>query len=271
MSRLSPSLPATSVHVPHVNHSHATPTWSGVFSQLKSLVLRSPLISATVAVATVAGVAFAFVSAEQERRRLQERRRILRLVKGQFDTRRLDIIKYIWEASWNKFDIAQLEAIYSAFIALLSNPKRGVLPLSSLAGIIRAAGVVDDRVALSCAKFFDADANCQIDFIEFVQRLDLACFGSAQAKLECLFSVYDLDNSGKISREEMEEVFAALQHGRSKEQRHEAVQAFFKCADQDWDGQISKKEFLALAEQEGSISFPFFPTVATHFKLQLQQ
>ena len=136
---------------------------------------------------------------------------------------------------------------------------------------------------------------------QFVERLHLACFGSKVALLESLFSLFDLDHSKQISRDEMETVISALQHNRTKGQRHETVQNLFRRADSNHDGLISLKgqnkhtrgqhstatlvmphcrsprlpsvcaphraEFLSLAEDE-SIQVHFLPGLRRHFGLQ---
>lgn len=157
MSR-TPQLPAA--HAPTLHLS--SPSWRGVASQLKSLLVGSPLLTASLVAVGVGSAVIAYASSERARRRQRERRRALRLVRARFDECRLDILKYIFEQEWNRFTVAQLDQLYAAFSSLLSNRHRGVIPLTSLAGIIRAAGVSDDRVNLACAKFFDQDGNCQV-------------------------------------------------------------------------------------------------------------
>lgn len=228
--------------------SHATPlphgpstSWSDVFKQIKSLVCQSPFTTAAVVGLGVGAIAWTLVASDAARRRARARRVAMRLVKAQFDTCRLDILKYLWESHENSFSVAELEKIYAAFSALLPNKKRGVLPISTLTQIIRETGVDDEKVALACAQFFDLNNDAQVNFLELVERLHLVCFGTKAALLESLFSVFDLDASRQISRDEMETVMAALQHSRTKEQRHTSVQNLFRKADSNHDGLISLK------------------------------
>lgn len=294
--------------------SHATPlphgpstSWSDVFKQIKSLVCQSPLTTAAVVGLGVGAIAWTLVASDAARRRARARRVAMRLVKAQFDTCRLDILKYLWESHENSFSVAELEKIYAAFSALLPNKKRGVLPISTLTQIIRETGVDDEKVALACAQFFDLNNDAQVNFLELVERLHLVCFGTKAALLESLFSVFDLDASRQISRDEMETVMAALQHSRTKEQRHTSVQNLFRKADSNHDGLISLKgqtkqqhdaaqtlllsprssltlsvsaclcvrvllcasplEFLSLAEDD-SLQFNFLPGLRRHFGLE---
>ncbi len=98
----------------------------------------------------------------QTRRRRILRKRVVKQVKSNFKSYKLDILKYISEQPWNHFSVAQLTHLYDTFAALLANPQRGVLPISSLASIIRANGVDDEHVAHACARFFDLDGNWQV-------------------------------------------------------------------------------------------------------------
>lgn len=105
--------------------------------------------------------------------------------------------------------------------------------------------------------------NCQVDFLELVERLNLAVFGSKAKKLAAYFSVFDLDRSGRISADEVAEVLMALGHGRP----NEAVSALFLKADKNHDGHIDLKEFIGLADSD-SLSFDFTNNVAQHFGLE---
>lgn len=78
-----------------------------------------------------------------------------------------------WESHDNSFSVAELEKIYAAFLALLPNKKRGVLPISTLTQIIRETGVEDEKVALACAQFFDLNQDCQVNFLEVRSALRL--------------------------------------------------------------------------------------------------
>jgi Ca2+-binding EF-hand superfamily protein len=86
-----------------------------------------------------------------------------------------------------------------------------------------------------------------VDFIELVERLNLLVHGSKAKKLEALFSVYDLDGSGKISKEEFEEVVRALSH-KDHQQTEQVRKRLFSAVDANHDGQISLDEFLQLAD-----------------------
>jgi len=277
MSSSAPAVPASGTRLPvgsasavRVPHQLTGASWSGVGKQLKTLLSNSPVLTAGLLLVGAAGVALAYTVSQADRRRRVGRRRILRLVKSGFQQYRLDILKYVSEQPWNHFEVGQLKQILDAFTALLEDPRRGVIPISALTQIIRKSGVADEHVAHACAKFFDVDGNYQVDFVELVERLNLLVHGSKHRKLSALFSVYDLDHSGRISRDELEQVLRALGH-RDREQTHEAAMALFKALDENKDGQLSKEEFLSLAEGVHAFSMnrPYH-SVATHFGLLLK-
>jgi hypothetical protein len=66
------------------------------------------------------------------------------------------------QQSWNHFSVAQLNSIYSSFLALLEDPRRGLLPLSKVVSLLRSQGLSNEKVAYACAKFFDVDGNWQV-------------------------------------------------------------------------------------------------------------
>jgi hypothetical protein len=182
---------------PHLN----PPSWSAVATQLKSLLSASPWLTAGLVTLGAASAALAFQLSLADRRRKLERKRVLRMVKSNFNHYRLDIVKYISEQSWNKFSVGELMQMQERFCSLLDDPRRGVIPISVLTTILRKAGVDDEHVAHACAKFFDLDGNYQVDFVELAERLNLLVHGSKHRKLQALFSVYDLDNSGRTSKQ----------------------------------------------------------------------
>lgn len=133
-------------------HSHVT--WRGVVQQVRTLVTRSPLVTATVALAAGAGLLYLYTADQAARRARRERRRALRHVKTNFSDHRLEILKYLFESPANHFTLAQLETIFAAFRELLTDKSRGVIPLSQVVQLYHAAGLRDEKVAFACAKFF---------------------------------------------------------------------------------------------------------------------
>ncbi|CAG5109607.1 Oidioi.mRNA.OKI2018_I69.chr2.g4127.t1.cds [Oikopleura dioica] len=85
--------------------------------------------------------------------------------------------------------------------------------------------------------------------------------GNVEEKLEWAFQLYDLDNSGTITKEEMLEIVEAIfsllgsderfaQNSLSPESR---VDRIFSKMDINGDGELSKEEFLRGAKNDKSI------------------
>ena len=89
-------------------------------------------------------------------------------------------------------------------------------------------------------KSIDLDGNGVIDYNEF-----LACTMSKDKilrneNLELCFKAFDLDNSGKISLDEISSLF---KRGSKGNEDVAAFQDMIKAADENGDGEISLEEF----------------------------
>lgn len=108
-------------------------------------------------------------------------------------------------------------------------------------------------------KAFDRDGTDRVDFTEFILGLSAISNGTILEKLQFLFSVYDLDGTGSISRDEMvtmlsllDECAAAVQEEIDEETqqlRKESVKDFvaevFDSFDAAHNGRLSFEEFYA--------------------------
>ncbi|CBY14598.1 unnamed protein product [Oikopleura dioica] len=108
---------------------------------------------------------------------------------------------------------------------------------------------------------FDRNGDGSIEFSEFLQALSITSRGNVDEKLEWAFKLYDLDNSGGITKDEMLEIVQAIfsmlgeddrfaQNSLSPELR---VERIFSKMDVNGDGELSKEEFLNGAKNDKSI------------------
>ncbi|CAK9094657.1 Recoverin family protein DDB_G0274781 [Durusdinium trenchii] len=119
----------------------------------------------------------------------------------------------------------------------------------------------ESKLSLVRARLFDimdADGNGVVDFAEISSGLILLTDGPSQMKTAALFSLYDYDKNGFISRQEMVKVLTAMfrvifetdpvsaksANGASPEALAEAcTEDIFRVADTNQDDQLSHAEF----------------------------
>ena len=102
--------------------------------------------------------------------------------------------------------------------------------------------------------------------MEFIERLNLLQFAPRARKFDALFSVYDLDGSGRISRSELEQVIKAIGN-RDPQVAKETAQRLLAAADGNRDGQLSRDDFLSVADGEHAGFSLWNDAVKQHFGL----
>jgi len=200
---------------------------------------------------TVLGfLGMAYVAEKQQKHKDREKRRVLNLVQHRFGSHRADVVKYLAKQSWNNFDVDKLNRIYDHFLKYLEGPAHGVLGRREFTEIHRKLAVKDDKVIESLFRFWDLNADGNVDFVELVEGLNLFCFGSRTHKLERLFRVFDLDDNGFITRAELKQLLTAFLDKHDEKRVEEAVRKLFSAADSNNDSRLSYKEFLSLASHK---------------------
>ena len=104
--------------------------------------------------------------------------------------------------------------------------------------------------AVQSFQMCDKDGDKTVSFKEFVLAMDVEVNGTADEKAEWAFRLYDADETGAISKEDMREIIRAVSFSSpsKKGKLDEFTEVFFKGVDYDKDGQITLEEFKRVLE-----------------------
>jgi len=100
---------------------------------------------------------------------------------------------------------------------------------------------------------FDADGDHQLDFREFMTGLSVTARGGPKDRLRWAFEMYDIDESGYITKDECVEIVKAILDlgvaGDAEERGddllpHDRVKDIFTRKDLDEDGCLTEDEFM---------------------------
>ncbi|KAK4298995.1 hypothetical protein Pmani_028702 [Petrolisthes manimaculis] len=105
---------------------------------------------------------------------------------------------------------------------------------------------------------FDSNKDGIIDFREFLCGLSLLSKGKVEDKLKWAFSMYDQDDNGSISREEMLKIFTSLykmsgMFTEIEDIPEKRTDEIFLMLDKDMDGTLSLEEFIAGVKSDPSL------------------
>eukprot|EP00168_Porphyra_purpurea_P010484 TRINITY_DN25_c0_g1_i2.p2 TRINITY_DN25_c0_g1~~TRINITY_DN25_c0_g1_i2.p2 ORF type:complete len:152 (-),score=64.87 TRINITY_DN25_c0_g1_i2:53-508(-) len=128
--------------------------------------------------------------------------------------------------------------------ALFDKDGDGTITSTELGAVMRSLGQQPTEAALKqMISEVDADGSGTIDFAEFLTLMSRK-MKSADSQAEILeaFKVFDKDNSGKISADELRQVMNNLGEKLSDEEVNEMIRE----ADTNGDGEIDVKEFIKM-------------------------
>ena len=120
------------------------------------------------------------------------------------------------------------------------------------------------KFAENTFRVFDHNKDGKIDFREFMIGLSMSSKGSFDDKMKWIFQLYDTNNNGLISKDEMLVIVQSLREMSTTAeseggdcfaaavQHH--VDKLYEAADTNSDGQLSFDEFMNLAKTDPTIS-----------------
>ena len=164
--------------------------------------------------------------------------------------------------SETKFTVGEIEDWYGWYKNVVSDSPRQCIDIVEFKKIFSQiySSDVEDKYFEHLFRSFDTNGDEEIDFREYMVSLSTTARGSSTQKLEWAFRVYDINNDGFISRNEMMEMFSAMQKvicdfipesGEECKKVEDLVDDIISKLDENHDGKVSLKEFV-----DGSKSNP---------------
>jgi len=107
-------------------------------------------------------------------------------------------------------------------------------------------------------RVFDHNKDGKIDFREFMTGISMSMRGTFEEKMQWVFKLYDANDNGLISKDEMMAIVKAIHTmcsgSTAEETAQQQVDSVYNKADVNEDGQLSFDEFLALAKKDSTIA-----------------
>jgi len=108
---------------------------------------------------------------------------------------------------------------------------------------------------------FDDDKNGTIDFKEFICALSVTSRGNLEEKLVWAFQLYDINNDGRITYDEMMSIVEAIYKmvgsmvklPEDEDTPEKRVNKIFASMDKDKDGQLTFDEFREGSKKDSTI------------------
>ncbi|KAJ9461016.1 Calcineurin subunit B [Diplonema papillatum] len=123
---------------------------------------------------------------------------------------------------------------------------------------IRGSFVLDRLLHRACMKGRDGKADFS-SFVELMSHFEQACDPGAQSGM--LFHLYDIDDDGKISEQDLFTALTRLADNPPPEAIHQVVHQTFQELDTDRDGFLKRSDFDSLSSTATELLILPFPTV----------
>ena len=145
----------------------------------------------------------------------------------------------------SRLDENEIENLKKAFEAF-DNQKDGQITYNELKrGLIQLKSRnIKESDVIALFKSIDVDQNGKIDYTEFLAATIQKVNYYRNERLLEAFCMYDKDNNGHITKEEL---IQALKAEKSQEKE---IEQYIKAVDKNGDGQIDYKEFLTLMNNQ---------------------
>lgn len=105
---------------------------------------------------------------------------------------------------------------------------------------------------------FDRDRSGQIDVREFMIGLSNFTGASKEDKLKFAFMVFDEDQNGVITKQELVKILKANHMATTEKEVLRKAETIMKQADKDGDGVIAFEEFVTISKKFPNILFPAY-------------
>ncbi|XP_029444734.1 EF-hand calcium-binding domain-containing protein 1 isoform X2 [Rhinatrema bivittatum] len=167
---------------------------------------------------------------------------------------------------FSKFEV---EALIRLFYTLMGEPSerpsRNGLDRNKFRNMLHNTfEMTDDMIMDRVFRAFDKDNDSYISVTEWVEGLAVFLRGTLDEKIRYCFEVYDLNNDGYITREEMFHMLknCLLKHPTEEDPDEgvkDLVEITLKKMDYDHDGKLSYEDFEKAVKEENLLLEAFGP------------
>merc|ERR1711862_991493 len=165
-----------------------------------------------------------------------------------------DLKKYQEKFSVSKAEIKKLHKVWLDYAAK-TGANAGGMDLAGFKSFCRDVGSDDGNIP-TIFGFIDTSQDGFIQFDEWIVFVLRAKDPSFEDYAQLVIDLYDEDNSGTVSKDEVRKlaVAKAKTEGRLTKAREDeieqTIEAIFKFADVDGDGELTREELIAAAQKD---------------------